>query len=320
MRIIVFALFAAAWATVAHGQTQMADPDFRPALARPAFAANGPVVVIDEAHRNFHTAEGRYKPLADLLRADGFVVRDGQTAFDRASLQRAQILIVANAGAASAAEAGTPAFTTAECDAVRDWVRDGGALLLVADHAPFGGAAADLAARFGVGMGKGWVFERAETSAGMTTQFTFDRVKSSLGDHPITRGRTADEQVSRVRAFTGQSLTPPAGAVVLMRLGETAREAPDNASLNAAAEAIARGDERAIAEFPSVAGRAQGLALTFGRGRVVVLGEAAMLSAQVVRFPQGDSRAEIRMGMNVPGTDNQQFALNIMRWLGGALE
>ena len=36
-----------------------------------------------------------------------------------------------------------------------------------------------------------------------------------------------------------------------------------------------------------------------------------MLSAQV----NGPQR--IRMGMNVPGTDNRQFALNIMHWLSG---
>ncbi len=36
-----------------------------------------------------------------------------------------------------------------------------------------------------------------------------------------------------------------------------------------------------------------------------------MLSAQV----NGSQR--IRMGMNVPGTDNRQFALNIMHWLSG---
>ena len=33
-----------------------------------------------------------------------------------------------------------PAFTVAECDAVRDWVRIGGSLLLIADHVPWGDA------------------------------------------------------------------------------------------------------------------------------------------------------------------------------------
>ena len=64
----------------------------------------------------------------------------------------------------------------------------------------------------------------------------------------------------------------------------------------------------------SAAGRAQGLAFTLGKGRVVVLGEAAELSAQVVGL-EGE-----KFGMNVPGLDNRQMALNIMHWLSGLLE
>ena len=51
-----------------------------------------------------------------------------------------------------------------------------------------------------------------------------------------------------------------------------------------------------------------------GKGRVVVLGEAAMLSAQVT----GPDKSP--MGMNAPGNDNKQVALNIMHWLSGALK
>jgi hypothetical protein len=57
--------------------------------------------------------------------------------------------------------------------------------------------------------------------------------------------------------------------------------------------------------------------MTYGDGRVVVLGEAGMLSAQLVRFPNG---RETRFGMNVPGNDNQQFALNVLHWLSGLLK
>jgi hypothetical protein len=45
---------------------------------------------------------------------------------------------------------------------------------------------------------------------------------------------------------------------------------------------------------------------------VVILGEAAMLSAQVVNLP---GREPMRMGLNVPGHDDQQFALNVLHWL-----
>jgi hypothetical protein len=61
------------------------------------------------------------------------------------------------------------------------------------------------------------------------------------------------------------------------------------------------------------AGRAQGLAFEVGKGRVVVMAEAAMMSAQVA----GPKRAP--MGMNVPGTDDRQFAINVVRWLARAL-
>jgi hypothetical protein len=54
---------------------------------------------------------------------------------------------------------------------------------------------------------------------------------------------------------------------------------------------------------------AQGLALTHGQGRIVVLGDAAMLTAQLRRY---DGRP---FGMNTRAYDNRQLALNIMHWL-----
>ena len=60
------------------------------------------------------------------------------------------------------------------------------------------------------------------------------------------------------------------------------------------------------------AGRAQGVSFELGKGRVVVLGEAAVLTAQVLRTQDGK---EQRYGMNRPGNDDRQFALNIMHWL-----
>jgi hypothetical protein len=57
-------------------------------------------------------------------------------------------------------------------------------------------------------------------------------------------------------------------------------------------------------------GLLQGAAIEFGRGRVVLLGEAAMLSAQI-----GGAQRN-RMGMNHPvAVQNAQFALNVLHWL-----
>ena len=54
---------------------QVADTAFAPRVSARAFAeGESPRVAIDEAHFNFHTADGRYAPFAQLLRRDGFVV------------------------------------------------------------------------------------------------------------------------------------------------------------------------------------------------------------------------------------------------------
>jgi hypothetical protein len=48
---------------------QVADTGFNPVIVRPEYAmGKGPVVLIDEGHNNFHTADGRYLPFARLLR------------------------------------------------------------------------------------------------------------------------------------------------------------------------------------------------------------------------------------------------------------
>jgi hypothetical protein len=58
----------------------------------------------------------------------------------------------------------------------------------------------------------------------------------------------------------------------------------------------------------------QGALVHHGRGKVAVLGEAAMLTAQVAG---PDKRP---MGMNAPGArENVRFALNLLHWLSGRL-
>src|SRR2546426_6304976 len=155
----------------------------------------GPTVAIDEAHSNLHTAGGQYKPFADLLTNDGYRVIASTHKFETGTLARIDVLVIANARDLAALRAGnlsSPAFSEHECEVVRDWVRDGGSLLLIADHAPFGNAADNLATRFGVTMGKGWVFDRASPS-GITTQLVFSRENGLLGAHPILTGRNASE-------------------------------------------------------------------------------------------------------------------------------
>ncbi len=291
----------------ATGGPQVSDTAFRPTLPAPAFAvADAPLVLLDEAHNNFHTVDGRYATFARILRSDGLRVQPLRERFTATSLARAKVLVIANAVAdrnrnnANWTLPTPSAFDASEIAAVKSWVEGGGALLLIADHMPFGGAAEELATAFGIVMSNGY----ATDSTCSADEFHFTRANGLLGDHPITRGRTAAERVTSVRSFTGQAfsvngtfsplLTVPAGSVSLLpsRAWEFTGTTP---------------------RVPA-SGLQQGAALIVGRGRVAAFGEAAMFTAQVsgaVRRP---------MGMNDPGArENPQFLLNVLHWLTGLL-
>lgn len=289
---------------------QVPDTAFRPPIPRPAYpSGRGPVVAIDEAHHNFHTATGRYLAFARLVERDGYVVKRGQSRFVRPWLDSVDILVISNALSDSAAEwhlPTQPAFSAPEVAAVREWVAAGGALLLIADHMPMAGAADSLARAFGVhfidgfaiDMTTGGIFDHARTAS--------DSALGSLASHSITDGRSGSERVDRVRVFTGQGFRVTAraaplltitGPSILMYLPDTAWQVNPRTP-----------------RF-SAQGLLQGAVLRHGRGRVAVFGEAAMFSAQLA----GQERRP--MGMNDPrARQNPQFVLNVMHWLSGILD
>jgi hypothetical protein len=45
-----------------------------------------------------------------------------------------------------------------------------------------------------------------------------------------------------------------------------------------------------------------------------------MFSAQIARIGEGNQQRELKFGMNVPGNDDRQFALNVVHWLSGVLK
>ncbi len=275
---------------------QRADPYFIAEVANPAYSSDRhPTVLFDEAHHNYHTTTGRYRPFAELIGRDGYKVTPNREPFTPTRLAGSDILVIANALGADGMDhpdASKSAFTEAECDAVRDWVDAGGSLFLITDQPPFGEAAEALARRFGVDTGKGAVRDPANRAV---RGLIFSRAKGLIGDHAILRGRDESERVDYVLTFSGQSLKGPSGSVPFLKFSATAVDQREGNPVSAA-------------------GRAQGIAFARGKGRVVVMGEAAQLSAQLTENQSNP------LGMNVPGSDNRRLVLNTMHWLSRLID
>jgi WD40 repeat protein len=183
-----------------------------------------------------------------------------------------------------------PALTPEECGAVLDWVSGGGALLLITDHAPWATPSRCLAAGLGVTMSNANATEDEDpdhnSGDGNPSWLVFSRNEGLIGDHPVTRGRTEEERVDEVVTFAGQSLVAENDFTPFLILSPTAVDHLEGGRVD------------------SAAGHAQGVAGTFGLGRVVVLGEAMMFMGP---------------GLDSPDYDNRQLALNVVRWLSGRL-
>lgn len=299
-RILLPAILLSAVAASAPAQ-QVSDLGYHPPISRPAYpAGGGPRVAIDAAHQNFHTADGRYRPFAELLRRDGYRVEDLGAPLSADSLKDVGVLVIANALHARNAEdwsLPTPsAFMPQEIAAVHAWVRRGGSLFLIVDHMPFSGAAADLAGAFGVRFSNGYAVP-GNRGPGASDSF---ELGAGLKESAVTRGRTGEERITRVATFAGSAFQPPKAGVPVLVFGAGAFSHETEAAPGITPGAL---------KIP-IAGWCQGAILQADRGRVAIFGEAAMFSAQLAgpgRFP---------VGMNAPGAEqNHQLLLNVVHWL-----
>ena len=305
MTIVFFALVLTAGSTAAQ---QVRDTSFRFENTNPAFSATaGPVVCIDEAHNNFHTADGRYWAFAELLREDGYRVEGFGGKFDSKGLLDCNILVSANPGEVGMDDAypHPSAFTRDDISELVRWVRSGRSLLLIIDHDPVPGAAADLGAVLGINMLDGSALGRPE---GSPPPDVFELGVGTLKRHPILAGRAESERVTRVATFGGAAFHTSIDFHPLMVFGPGSTAQIDlNLNLPDAAQS----------ENPrfEIAGWLHGATRRLGKGRLVILGEAAMCTAQ------RSGRDQRPMGMNHPeAAQNPQFCLNVVHWLSGLLD
>jgi hypothetical protein len=284
---------------------QVSDTSYNPAIRNPAYASGkGPVVYIDEGHNNFHTKEGRYLPFARLLERDGYGVEGFEGTFEAERLKGCRILVISNALNELNTERWylpTPsAFTSQEIKIVSEWVRSGGSLFLIADHMPMGGAAADLASAFGFVFSNGFAVDTARQGP-----IAFTRTTEALYDNIITNGRDPSERVDTIVTFTGQAFTIPDDASYILRFDNRYEMLlPDTAWVFDKSTTMI-----------NIGGWSQAAYKNYGKGRVVVAGEAAMFTAQLAG-PQ-----MYRAGMNSPeAKENYQLLLNIIHWLDGVIK
>jgi hypothetical protein len=283
---------------------QIADTSYRPEIIDPAYPTEqGPVIFIDEGHHNFHTKRGRYQAFSRLLQRDGYRIREYHGRFERSKLKQGKILVISNAlNEVNVTDWSLPnpsAFTSQEIQEVEDWVRSGGNLFLIADHMPMAGAAKELASVFGFSFTNGFVFDKHSRGPAH-----FSLRDHTLKESKITQGRNIHEGITHVVTFTGQGFQIPDEAIPILIFDENyINKLPQTAWVFDQDTPTAH-----------VKGWSQGAYRTFGAGKVVVFGEAAMFTAQLAG-PQ-----KSKMGMNNPtAPENFQLLLNIIHWLDGKL-
>ncbi|UCE39894.1 MAG: DUF4350 domain-containing protein [Candidatus Aminicenantes bacterium] len=279
------------------------DQSFRYAIRNPAYPEEkGPVVLIDEAHNNFHTAVGTYLPFAELLKQDGYIVRRAKDKISEEFLKSGGIYVIADAQPPFNI-GDPPTFAEEEIQVLNGWVKRGGALFVITDHMPDPGAIKDLALSFGIEVSNGYVM--LGPPPGRPGPTLFQKNDGTLVDHLLTKGRGPDEQVSRIATFAGSAIRCEEGFQPLLILGEGFRSwMPQE-----------------YHKFPpgtpnvDVSGWYQGGVMPYGKGRIAFFAEAAMFTAQV--FADG----RVKAGMNHPlGGDNARLLLNILHWLSGILD
>lgn len=265
---------------------------------------SGPIVLIDEAHNNMHTQHGGFYAFSRLLQQDGYRVLPLTMALDNPNrLDGCRILVIVNA--LDSSNRGnwvlpTPsAFSDEEIEIIRLWVKNGGNLLLIADHMPFAGAAFKLGKAFHYEFINGFAFLTDKT----WPPIVFSSEDETLPRSPISQGLKDYEVVETVATFTGSAFFAPDLATPVLSFHDGVTFQPDTAwRFNASTpwEKLGRYHQGSIKKC--------------GKGKVAVFGEAAMFTAQIVN----DS---IAVGFNSEyAPQNAQFLLNLIHWLDGVTE
>jgi hypothetical protein len=262
--------------------------------------SKGTEIYIDEGHNNQHTASGTYSPFANILTKDGYIIRPFTNRFTSKTLEQIKILVICNALNEKNNELEQPvysAFGEDEIQCINAWVKNGGSLFLIADHAPYSGASKKLAHTFGFEFNDG--FAEKKISSKYPSDL-FCRSNKTLIKNTITEGRNPAEFVDSIVTFVGQAFKIPDSATAILVFD-------DNYVLNTP-QIIANVDSM---KTEPIEGFSQGAVTLYGKGRIAAFGEASMFTGQL---PAGLSW--IKRGFNSHrAKNNYKLLLNTVHWL-----
>jgi len=303
---------------------------------QPAFApGSGPTVLFDLGHNSLFLRGTNLSPMT-RLQDDGYLTQTLTGPFTEDALAGVDIVMILapladrNALPPRPADCPPPPDTSAECfeainaqirevwrhpipsafseaeiTILREWVGEGGALLLVLDHFPMSGAAQELGAAFGIEISNGLAADGAllaeqgvaQAVAQGAGSLVFERTEGGVADDPITNGRTPGQRVDAFGFFGGSAFRLPPQGRSLLTFGSS--------FVSLLPEVMWQFSETTSRE--DIGGWSGGGVLRVGQGRVAIYGEHGI-------FPTEDGFERH------PELQNPQLFMNTMHWLSGLLD
>lgn len=300
--IILVAQFLPFYVSLSFAQ-QKAIEGFSFKNASPAWEqGQGPKVIIHRAVSPY-AQRGSFDPFKILGTSDGLRLNYLDKAIDATSLKCVKILVIPNAYTNNYRQFSTleapSVYTDAEILLIKNWVEEGGSLLILADHSPFAGGTIKLADAFGFSYMTGHTLNKASLSSRINVNIDFSRDNKLLADHPITNGSTGRKKITHYFAFGGQAIIAPKGATSILT---TPKYFETMLGFSVSKEFYS------AIRLPT-GGQSQGAAMEFGKGRLVIMGETGGFTAQIIvgRKSFGFENTE--------ADENKEFILSTLRWL-----
>lgn len=291
MKLLVFTFCLVTTQIIA--QQQRPDNSFEINIENPKYAEDKTALIgIDASHNNLHKLDGGFAPFAKLMRADGYQLKSVSKITDD-NLKLVNTLVIANAihpsNLGNWVRPIAGAFETQEIRILHNWVRNGGSLMVIADHMPYAGATNELAEAFGFSYEDGFVMNEKQ----IWPPETYSKKQGNLFETVLTKN------IDSLAGFTGSGLKAPDDAIKIASFPKTHK-----LLIPEVAWQFEKNTKKSDAT-----GLVMGAVKWYGKGKVAFFTEAAMFTAQIVQD-------KFKVGFNSPGApQNKQFVLNVMHWL-----